>query len=106
MDLSYMTEFRVEATKIARKNKISMVFCSEKLIEITELDDSKARAFAKDIRRLNPSTKVTDLIKNNQHIDTRGYDITRDKALYLVDDDYYYKIIGEPREPMGQLSMF
>lgn len=96
--------FRQQAIIIAKKHDISMFLCTEKVIEIAELDDYKALQFIRAIERLNPKTRVTDLIKNKQHIDVNGYNITGDKSRYLIDDDYYNEIIGKGKTE--QMAMF
>lgn len=106
--------FRQQATMIAKKHDISMFLCTEKIIEIAELDDSKAIAFIRDIKNLSKDTKIIDLIQTNQNIDINGYDITGDKSKYLVDDDYYREITGDifyrskvvKEIPIGQVKMF
>ena len=90
-----MTDFRIKATKIAKRLGISMFLCTEKLIEIAEQDGKKREEFTREIEKINSRTRVTDLILNNQHEDSRGNSIIGSKSLYLVDDEYYKKIIGE-----------
>ena len=90
-----MTDFRIKATKIARKLEVSMYMCTEKLIEIAEQDRKKREEFTREIEKINSTTRVTDLILNNQHEDSKGNSIIGSKSLYLVDDEYYRKLVGE-----------
>lgn len=91
----HMTEEKVKIIKIAKRLDISIFFLSEELIEIAELDISRRRIFAKEVHEVGCKAKIIDLIESKQNIDIRGYDITGDKALYQVDDDYYRQLIGE-----------
>ena len=111
-----MTDFRKQATRIAKRLEISMYMCTERLIEIAETDRRKRQEFIDEIEKLDNRTQVTDLILNRQHEDSRGNSIIGSKSLYLVDDDYYRKIVGEdPQEEFtenikvmkeSQLSLF
>jgi hypothetical protein len=98
------SQFRIRATKIARKHYISMTFVTEKLIEFVEPDRKKAELFAREIKTFSPDTKVIEMISSNQHLDTKGHSLCPCKALYLVDDNYYNQIVGNEREE--QISMF
>ena len=89
------SQFRITATKIAKRLDISMTMVTEKLIEFHEIDKDKAREFVRAIKEFSKDTKVIELIKSRQHLDTKGFDISNSRALYLVDDKHYRKIIGE-----------
>ena len=86
---------RIEFIKIAKRMEISMPFITNDLIEVNEADRRKFNKFAREINKISPKTKILDLIRSNEHICVRGYDITGDKSVYLTDDNYYRKLIGE-----------
>lgn len=89
------TKFIIEATKIAKRLDISMIFCSNKRIEIAETNKSKARKFVNEISDLGAGTEIVDLRMFNQHLDNKGNDVTKSKALYLTDEEHYKELIGE-----------
>lgn len=89
-----LTEIKINFYKIAKKHEISMSLCTEEEIEVIEKDKSKFNEFAREIKKINNGTKIVDLVGGNEHICIRGYDSTGGKSLYLVDDDYYNKLIG------------
>ena len=89
------SEFEIAVFKLAKKYEINMVRSCEEEVEFFEEDKLKAFNFADEINKLNPRTRVVELISIRQHIDTRGNDIRLSKSLYLVDDDYYNAIIGD-----------
>ena len=106
---------KIEFIKIAKRMEVSMPFITEKEIEVNESDRRKFNKFAEEIRRISPNTKILDLIRSNEHICVRGYDITGDKSLYLTDDNHYRKLIGEDHQDFkenikmmkeNQLSLF
>lgn len=99
-----LTEIKIQFIKIAKKQNISMTRTNERIIEFVEKDKLKAIEFVKTIKNISPSTKVIELIATDQVTDTRGNDISNDKALYLVDDNYYKKLIGADADK--QLSLF
>lgn len=105
---SNLTEKLIRFYKIAKKHEISMTRSTERYIEVNEQDINKFNAFAKKITDFSPDTQILDLIRSNEYTDIRNHSIEGDKALYLIDDDYYKKLIGEssqePRE--GQISLF
>lgn len=104
METQHMNEFRISATKIAKKLNISMTRASEDLIEFAERDIDKIKEFRKAIFVLNTRTKVVELISTKQHIDINGYDMSNNKALYLTNDDYYYELVGLGKNE--QLALF
>ena len=97
-------QFRVAAVKIAKAQQISMTMNTKKLVEFNEENKQKVILFSNSIKALSPGTKVIELIRSNQNMDVRGYDIKRDKALYLQDDEYYKHLVGEVK--IEQATMF
>lgn len=90
-----LPKLKINFYKIAKEHEISMSFSIEKLIEVIEKDKSKIKSFVRDIKKVSPQTKVTDLIANNQYIDINGNDVSNSKSLYLVDYNYYKRLISE-----------
>lgn len=108
-----LTKLNIEFYKIAKKMEISMTYSTEKLIEVNETDRRKFNEFAAEIKKISPNTKILDLIRSKENVCVRGYDITGDKSVYLTDDNYYRKLIGESdlKEDLeimkeNQLSLF
>ena len=92
------SEFEIAVYKLAKKYEISMTRSSEQLVEFFEEDYKKAHMFRSEVKKLNPATKCVELIYANQYTDTKGFDIRKSKAMYLVDDDYYNALIGNVSE--------
>lgn len=99
-----LTEIKKEFYRIAKKHEINMSRATEKEIEVLEEDINKVRMFREDIHAISKDTKIIDLIYSNQYTDTKGNDIRGSKALYLVDNNYYRRLVGEDVDK--QLSLF
>lgn len=69
-----LAKLKINFYKIAKEHEISISFSSEKLIEVIEKDKSKIKSFVRDIN---------------------GNDVLNFKSLYLVDDNYYKRLISE-----------
>jgi len=92
------SKFEIVVLKLAKKYEVSMTRSSEELVEFFEEDEKKAHMFMREVKKLNPATKCVELIYANQYTDTKGFDIRKSKAMYLVDDDYYNVMIGNVSE--------
>lgn len=93
-----LNELEIQFYKTAKEHEISMAFSSEKQIEVIESNEDKFKEFARSISNINPKTRVIDLIRGGEDSDIRGNSILDSKSKYLLDDDYYKRLIGEVEE--------
>lgn len=98
-----ITDLKREYYKLAKEMNINMISSGENEIEIYEKDRIKGYRFAEEVNKLNNSCKVVDLIAMGMDKDARGNTLEGSQSLYLTDDEYYLKLIGEE---VGQVSMF
>lgn len=104
LDFNY-SDFQIEVIKISKKFNMHITLSNEGTVEFVSNDEEKKRAFAEEIHRLNPKTKLVDIISSGLDRDVRGNLLDRCTNLHLVDDDYYNWITEKGKETR-QVEMF